>query len=194
MIENRQRQDNTDSELAAAIATLTDQGRSNADIATILALPDPQSLKHYRALANVRQIPDLAHWIDRADVRALYELHNAWHRDDGALRTAIAEALAEAEELTVTSARRIVAAAKTRTDEAAEVADAEPQDETVAADADAPPTHAADTGVPGHDAAPTRPARHRSAAPPATLPEDERERRARAWLDSPQRPRPLLTL
>lgn len=185
VIENRQRQDNTDSELAAAIATLTDQGRSNADIATILALPDPQSLKHYRALANVREIPDLARLIDRADVRALYELHNAWHRDDGALRTAIADALAEADELTVTSARRIVAAAKARVDEAAEPAQVE---------ASGPSPHGVDTTTPKPDAAPTRPARHCTPAPPATLPEDERERRVRAWLDSPQRPRPPLNV
>lgn len=191
VIENRQRQDNTDSELAAAIATLTDQGRSNADIATILALSDPQSLKHYRALANVREIPDLARWIDRTDVRALYELHNAWHRDDGALRHALAEALAIADELTVTSARRIVDTAKARVNEAQA---AEPQPEPAQMEPATPSVHAADTLAPEPDAAPTRPARHRSAASPATLPEDERERRVRAWLDSPERPRPPLNV
>lgn len=194
VIENRQRQDNTDSELADAIATLTDQGRSNAEIATILALPDPQSLKHYRALANVRGIPDLARWIDRTDVRALYELHNAWCRDDGALRPAIAEVLAEAEELTVTSARRIVAAAKARADETLGATEAEPSPEPVATEAGTLSLHAADTTASMPDAAPTRPAKHRPAASPAALPEDERERRARAWLDSPQRPRPPLNV
>lgn len=201
VIENRQRQDNTDSELAAAIATLTDQGRSNADIATILALSDPQSLKHYRALANVREIPDLARWIDRTDVRALYELHNAWHRDDGALRPAIGEGLAEADELTVTSARRIVNAAQAGVIEAhaAEARAAEPQPEPAEVEAGTPSTHAADTPAPEPDPAPTRPARAErtrsaAAASPAALPEEERERRARAWLDSPQRPRPPLNV
>lgn len=194
VIENRQRQDNTDSELAAAIATLTAQGHSNAEIATILALPDPQSLKHYRALANVREIPDLARWIDRTDVRALYELHNAWHRDDGALRPAIGEGLASADELTVTSARRIIAAANAQVHEPADVAETQTCPEPAEMEADTPPIHATDTVATETDAAPARPAKHRTTASPPTLPEDERERRARAWLDSPQRPRPPLVV
>lgn len=204
VIENRQRQDNTDSELADAIATLTAQKRSNAEIATILALTDPQSVRYYRALAEVRLIPELAEWIDKAPARALYEAHAAWAKAGPAQRDAIAAMLAECQDLSVTAARRIIAAAKApeatagmspapetpQSEQAAHSEHAEPAGQ----EADTSPVHAANTIAPEPVAAEARPARHRSAAPPAPLSEDERERRARAWLDSPQRPRPPLTV
>lgn len=207
VIENRQRQDNTDSELADAIATLTAQKRSNAEIATILALTDPQSVRYYRALAEVRLIPELAEWIDKAPARALYEAHAAWAKAEQGQRDAIAAMLAECQDLTVTAARRIIAAAKVP-DPAAEmpavsgVSQAEPTVQSECAGSagqqpDTAPVHAADTIAPKPVAAALRPARHRPAAPsgsPSPLPEDERERRVRAWLDSPQRPRPSLTV
>lgn len=207
VIENRQRQDNTDSELADAIATLTAQRRSNAEIATILALTDPQSVRYYRALAEVRLIPELAEWIDKAPARALYEAHAAWAKAGTAQREAIAAMLAECQDLGVTAARRIIAAAKTpeATAEISPTPEAPPSDPPgmsehagpAGQEADTSPVQAADTIAPEPVAAAARPARHRSAAPPGSpppVPEDERERRVRAWLDSPRRPRPPLTV
>lgn len=198
VIENRQRQDNTDSELADAIATLTAQNRTNAEIATILALTDPQSVRYYRALAEVRLIPELAEWIDKAPARALYEAHAAWTKAGRAQREAIAALLAECQDLSVTAARRIIAAAKTpETETETPAAPETPQTEcagSAATETNTAPVHAVHTIAPEPVAAVPRPARHRSAAPPSSLPENERERRVRAWLDSPQRPRPPLTV
>ncbi len=200
VIENRQRQDNTDSELADAVAILTAQGHGNAEIATVLALTDAQSVRYYRALAEVRRVPELAGWIDRADARALYELHLAWQRDDGAHRPAIAAALGRADEITVTSARRIVAEAKAAAETtAAATRDAPPGPGGVEIEAvtagDTPPVQAADTIAPQADAAATRPARRRSAPAHDDDPaEAERVAKVRAWLDSPRRPRPPLNV
>lgn len=184
VIENRQRQDNTDSELSDAIAVLTEQKRTNAEIATILALTDPQSVRYYRALTEVRLLPELAGWIDRADARALYELHNAWRKEgpgQAARHRRIVDALAVTDELTIAAARRIVAAA-----EQADALEAR----------DKQPVQAAHTIAPQPETTPPRPARQRSAparddADPA---EADRVAKVRAWLDSPLRPRPPLNV
>lgn len=197
VIENRHRAENTDTELAAAVDAMTARGMTNVQIAVALALPDAQSLKHYRALAKVREVPELAPWIDRADVRALYELHNAWHRDEGALRPAIAETLARADELTVTSARRIVEVAKAQAAQVAESPAAVEADSgavPAGIEADTPPVRAADTIAPEPETA-SRLARRRSAPAPADDPaEVERVAKVRAWLDDARRPRPPLNV
>jgi ParB family transcriptional regulator, chromosome partitioning protein len=110
VIENQQRLANSNSELAAAVARMTADGMTTADIATVLALSDPQSVRYYRVVEDLAA--PLAAWVDRAPVRALYELHQARRKDAGGVIVAELERLdREGEELTMTVARRIVAAA-----------------------------------------------------------------------------------
>ncbi len=176
VIENQHRASNTDSELAAAIATLTERGMKNAEIATVLALPDPQALKYYRALVQVQDVPALAAHIDRAPARALYELHAVWQRGRPEQRQRIADALAETEELTVTSARRIVSTAT------------EPVPEAVVASASGPSLPASEP-----QSAPSQKAK-REAVPDTADPDAGRVAKVRAWLADPTRPRPSLSV
>ncbi len=164
VIENQHRASNTDTELAAAITTLTERGMKNAEIATVLALPDPQSLRYYRALARLDETaPPLVTWINRASARAIYEMNAAWQRATSEQRAALAADLERIEELTVTEGRRLIAA------------------------------HAGPT-VPPHAEPPTRkdPATVSKAAEADT--DADRVARVRAWLADTARPRPPLSI
>lgn len=193
VIENAQRSANAPLEIAAAIEAMGARGMDNERIATACAL-HPQELKHYRALARLRDVPCLAVAMEAGtSPRALYELWQAWQNQDGAGRECMAGLIAECPDLTLTAARRIkarVEAAETVDRVTSEAADPE-RAKTTPADT-APPSDA-HTVAPEDAATAQRPARHRSAAPPTTPSEDERERRVRAWLDSPK-PRPRLTV
>lgn len=107
VIENQHRAANSNSELAWAVAKMTADGLSNEAIATALALRDAQTIKHYRAVAELA--PELAAWVDQAPIRAVYELHMATRKGDEE-RSAVVAALATMEpgKLTVTAARDIV--------------------------------------------------------------------------------------
>lgn len=106
VIENQHRAANSNSELAWAVAKMTADGLSNEAIATALALRDAQTIKHYRAVAELA--PELAAWVDQAPIRAVYELHMAARKGDEE-RSAVVAALATMEpgKLTVTAARAI---------------------------------------------------------------------------------------
>lgn len=168
VIENQHRASNTDTELAAAITTLTERGMKNAEIATVLALPDPQSLKHYRALARLDETaPLLVGWVNRANVRAIYEMNAAWQRATPDQRAALTADLERIEELTVTEGRRLIAA---HTGPATPVAPAPPSQP-------APPEPLTATPV------------SRAADPDA-----DRVAKVRAWIADPARPRPPLNV
>ncbi len=164
VIENQHRASNTDTELAAAITTLTERGMKNAEIATVLALPDPQSLKHYRALARPDEMaPQLVAWINRTSARAIYEMNAAWQRATPEQRAALAANLERIEELTVTEGRRLIAA------------------------------HAGPTVSP-HAEPPTREAPTIVSRATAADPDAARVARVRAWLADTARPRPPLSI
>jgi len=164
VIENQHRASNTDTELAAAITTLTERGMKNAAIATVLALPDPQSLKHYRALSRLDETaPPLVAWVNRANVRAIYEMNAAWQRATPEQRAALADGLERIEELTVTEGRRLIAA------HAGPATPAAPE----------PPTKEAPATV--------------SKAAEAD-PDADRVAKVRAWIADPTRPRPPLSV
>ncbi len=168
VIENQHRASNTDTELAAAITTLTERGMKNAEIATVLALPDPQSLKHYRVLARLDETaPPLAAWVNRANVRAIYEMNAAWQRATPGQREALAAGLERVEELTVTEGRRLIAV---------HTGPATPA-------APAPPSQ------PAPSEAKTAASVSRGADPDA-----DRVAKARAWIADPTRPRPPLSV
>ncbi|UZO95006.1 Chromosome partitioning protein parB (plasmid) [Roseomonas mucosa] len=109
VIENTQRSDLTNSELVKAVAQLAAEGSTNKQIAAICNLKDYQ-VSQYRKFADYPA--ELQAWVDRADMRALYDLHRVWEKGG----EQIAEALAAFEAankdnpgatLTITEARRI---------------------------------------------------------------------------------------
>lgn len=168
VIENQHRASNTDTELAAAITTLTERGMKNAEIATVLALPDPQSLKHYRVLARLDETaPLLVGWANRANVRAIYEMNAAWQRATPDQRSALAADLERIEELTVAEGRRLIAAH----------------------------TGPAVSAIPDTPSQPVPPeAKITSPVSKAGDPDADRVARVRAWLADPTRPRPPLSV
>jgi hypothetical protein len=199
VIENRQRVQNSNSELASAVARMTTEGMTNADIATVLALSDPQAIRYYRVIGELP--PELAAWIESAPARALYELLQAWRKGDKA-RSVIAAGLERVRaeqsedgttELTMTEVQRIIAAAtgKHAGSFGAKLAPAQP------APAQPAPAHGgakAATQVAG--AAPKR-ARAATATAEAAAEEDvdaEHVAKVKAWLADPARPRPLLAV
>lgn len=107
LIENQQRAPLSNSDLAAAIARLTESGQTIAQIAALCAL------KEYQVSA-FRQVdafpPALRQWLDRADIRALYELYRQWRHTPDALLAALPTTVpADGAPLTVSEARRLIA-------------------------------------------------------------------------------------
>lgn len=180
VIENAHRTSNSDSELAAAVDALTAEGMKNAEIATVLALSDPQSLKHYRALGQAREIPELAAWIDKGQtVRAIYELLAAWRRGSTKQREQMQTAMRGLEELTVTGARRIIVAMEAPTCEPP-VQREQGQQASVA-------QQPKSAKSPRQKAA-------RSLAAETSDPDAERVAKVLAWIDDLTRPRPPLAV
>ena len=104
LIENRQRADLSNSDLATAIARLVREGLTTKQIAAICALKDYQ----VTAFRQVKDLPpELAARLDTADMRALYDLHRQWGKTPSEVIAALPE---EGTYLSVTEARRIVGA------------------------------------------------------------------------------------
>lgn len=104
VMENQQRADLSNSELADAVNQLHGEGRQGKDIAAICNLKDWQ-IAAYRA---VEKMPDfLRSRLDNGDMRALYDLYRAWQKHPARVEDAMPEA---GTFLTITEARRIVGA------------------------------------------------------------------------------------
>ena len=104
LIENQQRADLSNSDLAAAIARLVREGLTTRQIAAICALKDYQ-VTAFRQAGDLP--PELAARLDTADMRALYDLHRQWGKTPAEVIAALPEA---GTFLSVTEARRIVGA------------------------------------------------------------------------------------
>ena len=193
IIENAHRAPNSDSELAAAINRLTERGMKNVEIATVLALPDPQWIKHYRVVEKLQGMPALAVLVDAVPVRTLYELFQAWQRATPPQRANFADALAGVEDLTLAAARRLIEAHVVTGEttpasrdgtkpvpmvQTAPVPDAAPKGGKAV-----PLVQTAPTSEPG----PEEPEH-------ADDPDTARVARVRAWLKDTARPRPKLTV
>lgn len=102
VIENQQRANLANSELAAAVEQLSAEGHTNKQIGTICNLKDYQ----VAAFKQVGKFPnELRERLDNADIRALYDLFRQW----GKTPQEIIDALPDAETfITITEARRIV--------------------------------------------------------------------------------------
>ena len=102
LVENQQRRDLSNSDLAAAIARLAGEGTTNKEIAAICSLKDYQ-VAAFRQAGNFP--PELAARIDNADMRALYDLFRQWGKTPARVIAALPGADTY---ITVTEARRIV--------------------------------------------------------------------------------------
>lgn len=171
-VANGQRTGLSDSDTAAVIARLSAQKLKGRAIATALGIRDEQSLKYWRALDGVRQVPALAAWINRGAVRALYMLRLEWDDWDDGQREQAAAALELLEELTVTAARRIIGGATVTNGTTVKTTQADAAETS----AEAEPV-----------AAPKQAARR-------TDPDAARLARVRAWIADPARPRPPLSV
>ena len=104
LVENQQRADLSNIDLAAAIARLVAEGASTKDIAALCALKDYQ-------VAAFRQAghfpPELASRMDTADMRALYDLYRQWGKTPNKVISALPE---PGVFISVTEARRIIGA------------------------------------------------------------------------------------
>ncbi|CAM3766436.1 ParB/RepB/Spo0J family partition protein [Polaromonas hydrogenivorans] len=104
LIENQQRADLSNSDLATAIARLVREGLTTRQIAAICALKDYQ-VTAFRQAGDLP--PELAARLDTADMRALYDLSRQW----GKTPAEVIAALPDADTfLSVTEARRIIGA------------------------------------------------------------------------------------
>ena len=104
LIENQQRADLSNSDLATAIARLVREGLTTKQIAAICALKDYQ-VTAFRQAGDLP--PELAARLDTADMRALYDLHRQWGKTPAAVIAALPD---EGTFLSVTEARRIIGA------------------------------------------------------------------------------------
>lgn len=102
VIENQQRSNLSNSELATAIERLSSDGNNNKQIAAICNLKDYQ----VAAFKQAGNFPaELRERMDTADMRALYDLFRQW----GKTPAEVIDALPEADTfITITEARRII--------------------------------------------------------------------------------------
>jgi ParB family chromosome partitioning protein len=104
LVENQQRANLSNSDLAAAIARLVGEGASTKDIAALCALKDYQ-VAAFRQAGNFP--PELACRLDTSDMRALYDLYRQWGKTPKEVMAALPE---EGVFISVTEARRIIGA------------------------------------------------------------------------------------
>ena len=104
LVENQQRADLSNTDLAAAIARLVAEGASTKDIAALCALKDYQ-VAAFRQAGNFP--PELACRLDTSDMRALYDLYRQWGKTPGEVMAALPEPSVF---ISVTEARRIIGA------------------------------------------------------------------------------------
>ncbi len=108
VIENQSRANLSNSDLAAVIVRLTEQGMKGKQIATVCGLTD-HAVTMFRSAPRLP--PLLAARMDDGDMRALYELFTAWQKQPAEIEAALAGHEAA---LSVTEARRLIEAATGR--------------------------------------------------------------------------------
>lgn len=102
LIENQQRANLSNSDLAAAIARLAQDGATNKQIAAICSLKDYQ-VAAFRQVGNFP--PELSVRMDTADIRALYDLFRQWGKTPAQVIAGLPDPQTF---ITVTEARRII--------------------------------------------------------------------------------------
>lgn len=106
VVENTQRANLTNAELAEAVARFVDEGRTSKQIAAICNLKDYQ-VAAFRKVADFP--PQLRERINAADMRALYDLYRVWEKGAEQITQALEafDAANPGATLTITEARRI---------------------------------------------------------------------------------------
>jgi ParB family chromosome partitioning protein len=106
VVENTQRANLTNSELAEAVARFVEEGRTSKQIAAICNLKDYQ-VAAFRKVADFP--PQLRERINAADMRALYDLYRVWEKGAEQITQALEafDAANPGATLTITEARRI---------------------------------------------------------------------------------------
>lgn len=106
VVENTQRANLINSELAEAVARFVEEGRTSKQIAAICNLKDYQ-VAAFRKVADFP--PQLRERINAADMRALYDLYRVWEKGAEQITQALEafDAANPGATLTITEARRI---------------------------------------------------------------------------------------
>lgn len=104
VIENQQRANLSNSELAAAVNQLHGEGKQGKEIAAICNLKEWQ-IAAFRAVEKLPAF--LATRLDSGDIRAIYDLYRAWQKHPARVEDAMPD---DDTTLTITEARRIIAA------------------------------------------------------------------------------------
>ena len=86
VIENQQRANLSNRDLASVVNRLAAEGKKLKEIAAICNLPD-YSVSHYRSVDSLP--PFLATKLNDADMRAIYELSNAWKKNPAEIEAAV---------------------------------------------------------------------------------------------------------
>ena len=154
VIENQSRANLSNSDLAAVVGRLSDQGVKSKQIAVICGLTD-------YAVTMFRSAPRLPAFlsarVNGSDMRAIYELFTTWQKQPAQIEEALAEHDAA---LSVTEARRIIEAATGKATSSIYLR-GKPNGETMPA-AEAPrPPHSAEAAPPAPGAMPTATERSR---------------------------------
>jgi len=108
VIENQHRAELPNSAIGRVIELMTKAGERNQEIALVVNLPEHR-LKHFRIIPDIP--PTLTAWIDRLDMRTVYELYMAWTRADGQGRASLETKLTAVDgdgALSLADARRII--------------------------------------------------------------------------------------
>lgn len=117
VIENQHRAALANSEIAAVVNRLFEQAMSIEAIGKVVNLPRHR-VGHYRTVDQL--CPKLRAILDKADMRALAELHRVWEKADetgrGVIESAATVAVKEQDYLTLAEARRTIAAARSPQD------------------------------------------------------------------------------
>lgn len=102
VIENQARAALSNSDLAAVVERLHGEGKTLKEIAAICALPEYQ-VSSFRSVPKLP--PFLRERLDRADIRAVYDLYRAWQKSPSEVEGAMP---AGDGHLSITEARRVI--------------------------------------------------------------------------------------
>lgn len=102
VIENQARAALSNSDLANVVERLHGEGKTLKEIAAICALPEYQ-VSSFRSVPKLP--PFLRERLDRADIRALYDLYRAWQKSPAEIEAAMPEGEGH---LSITEARRLI--------------------------------------------------------------------------------------
>lgn len=109
VIENQARASLSNSDLAAVVERLHSEGKTLKEIAAICSLPEYQ-VSSFRSVPKLP--PFLRERLDRADIRAIYDLYRTWQKSPAEVEAAMPNGEGH---LSITEARRVIEGVTRRT-------------------------------------------------------------------------------